>query len=72
VKATSPNYVLLFVSSVVALFCASCASQSQEQVIANEQSRLRQQEKGVFDREDSAQQRKAEERAQAERQREKS
>jgi hypothetical protein len=40
---------------------------SQEQILANQQSRLRQQENGYFDRENSAQEKKADERAEQER-----
>jgi hypothetical protein len=51
----------LLVSSM--LLCASCASLSQEEIVANEQSRVQQERKGYFDRESSVQQKRAEQRA---------
>lgn len=50
-----------------AILGASCSSISQEQLTANEKSRVEQQRKGYFDRESSAQQRQADQRAEAER-----
>jgi hypothetical protein len=47
----------------VLMICASCESLSQEQILANEQSRVQQERKGYFDRESSAAQKKAEEHA---------
>jgi hypothetical protein len=71
-KMNAPRIVLLCIFSAGAMLCPSCASLSQEQIIANQQSRLRQQEKGYFDRENSAQQKKADERAHQEKLRDKS
>ena len=45
------------------LMGGSCTSISQEQLMANEQSRVQQERKGYFDRESSEQQREADERA---------
>ena len=44
---------------------------SREQIVANDQSRLRHQEQGYFDRENGAAQKKADARAQQEKWREK-
>jgi uncharacterized lipoprotein YajG len=71
-KMNPQRIVQLLMLSAGAMLCASCASMSQEQIIANQQSRLQQQEKGYFDRESGAQQKKADERAQQEKLREKS
>ena len=58
-RCTLRTALLAFAS----LFSASCASLSQEQIIANEQTRLEQESRGYFDRESSAAQKKAEEQA---------
>lgn len=51
---------------IAAAIYSGCASLSQEQIIANDQSRLKQQAKGYFDREDSAEEKKAAQRAEQE------
>jgi hypothetical protein len=60
---TAQRSVPLILIMPIAMLYTSCASLSQDQIIANERTRLQQERRGYFDPENSVQQKKADERA---------